>query len=316
MSPFRLRAVDHDAELPLVDHLGELRTRLIACVTVLVIAFAGGLWQSRALLGVLNQPLDGVARHGLTTTADARQHRLEAALARSSSAFGRLAHSPTLSGADRAAARDAAASLHTAATTPRPSARPVTLGLGEPFSTSITVAFAFALLVALPFLLAQLYAFVIPAVPAELRGGLRPLLMLAPALFLAGVAFAYALVLPAAVRFLQGFNQGAFDTFVQAKDYYRFELTTMLAVGVIFELPVALLALARAGLVQAAWLRSHRRIAIVALAALAAALPGTDPVTTLVELVPMLGLYELSILLVAGTERRAARAAPKKPAAL
>jgi len=159
-------------------------------------------------------------------------------------------------------------------------------------------------------------AFVIPAVAPELRGGLRPLLLLAPALFLAGVAFAYVLVLPAAVRFLQGFNQGAFDTFVQARDYYRFELTTMLAVGAIFELPVALLALARAGIVRAAWLRSHRRIAVVALAALAAALPGTDPVTTLVELVPLLGLYELSIVLVAGTERRAARAARTAPAAL
>jgi sec-independent protein translocase protein TatC len=308
-----LRSVDHEAELPLVDHLGELRTRLIVCVTVLVIAFAGGLWQSRALLNVLNQPLDGVARHGLTHGADADQQRLQAALARSSSAFGHLARSSTLSSADRAAARDAAASLHAAVTAPHAGARPVTLGLGEPFSTSITVAFAFALLVALPVLLSQLYAFVIPAVAPELRGGLRPLLLLAPALFLAGVAFAYVLVLPAAVRFLQGFNQGAFDTFVQARDYYRFELTTMLAVGAIFELPVALLALARAGIVSAAWLRSHRRIAVVALAALAAALPGTDPVTTLVELVPMLGLYELSILLVAAAERRAARAAPVMP---
>ena len=79
----------------------------------------------------------------------------------------------------------------------------------------------------------------------------------------------------------------------------------MLAVGVVFELPVALLALARAGIVSARWLRKQRRVAIVALAALAAALPGTDPVTTLLEMVPLIGLYELSILLVAAAERRA-----------
>jgi sec-independent protein translocase protein TatC len=301
----RLRAVGHDDQLTLVEHLGELRTRLLVCAAVLTLAFAGGLWQSRALLDVLNRPLSGVTEHGLTA-ATAGEARLHTALARSATAFARLARSGSLSRADRAAARRAAASLHAATSAAgRPAARPVTLGLGEPFSTSVTVAFAFALLVALPVLLAQLYAFVIPAVPPGLRGGLRPLLLFAPVLFVAGAAFAYAVVLPPAVRFLQGFNGGAFDTLVQARDYYRFELMTMLAVAAVFELPVVLLALARAGLVRASWLRAKRRIAIVVLAVTAAALPGTDPVTTLLELVPLVGLFELSILLVAATERRA-----------
>jgi sec-independent protein translocase protein TatC len=170
------------------------------------------------------------------------------------------------------------------------------------------------LLIALPCLLSQLYAFVIPAVAPELRAGLRPLLVLAPALFVSGAAFADAIVVPPAVRFLQGFNHGAFETLVQARDYYRFELTTMLAVAVVFELPVVLIALARAGLVRAAWLRAHRRIAIVALAVVAVGLPGTDPVTTLLEVVPLVALYELSILLVAAGERRAsARVTPAGP---
>jgi sec-independent protein translocase protein TatC len=101
-----------------------------------------------------------------------------------------------------------------------------------------------------------------------------------PVLFAAGAAFAYLLVLPAAICFLQGFNHGAFDVLVQARDLYRFGLVTMLAIGAIFQLPVALLALGRAGVIDAA------------------ALPGTDPVTTLLETLPLIALYELSILLL------------------
>ena len=303
-----LRSIAHDAELPLTDHLGELRTRLIICVSVLTVAFGVGLWQSRALLTVLNRPLASVSQHDLGGPARTSD-RLNTALTQSADAFAHLSRSRSISPPDRHAVAVAARSLQDAAHAPRATNRPITLGLGEPFSTSIMVAFAFALLLALPILLSQLYAFVIPAVPPELRGGLRPLLLLAPALFLAGAAFAYVLVLPPAVRFLQGFNHGAFDTFVQARDYYKFELTTIGAVALIFELPVLLLGLARAGLVHASWLRRKRRIAIVALAALAAALPGTDPVTTLLELVPLLALYELGILLVAVTERRERRRA-------
>jgi sec-independent protein translocase protein TatC len=185
----------------------------------------------------------------------------------------------------------------------------VTLGLGEPFTTSLTVALAFALIVALPVLLWQAYAFVIPAVSPAATRGVRLLLSLVPVLFAAGVVFAYVVVLPPAVRFLQGFNDGAFTTFVQARDFYRFELATMLAVGVVFQLPVGLLALARAGVVSSAGLRSRRRLAIVVLAVLAALLPGTDPVTTLLELVPLVALYELGIVLVRCSERRASRGA-------
>jgi sec-independent protein translocase protein TatC len=134
----------------------------------------------------------------------------------------------------------------------------------------------------------------------------RPLLVLAPALFLGGIAFAYELVLPPAVRFLQGFNHGAFDALVQARDYYRFELMTMLAIGAIFQLPVVMLILGRVGVLDSRTLRSKRRYAIVALAALAAALPGTDPVTTLLETVPLVVLYELSIGMLRVSERRAA----------
>jgi sec-independent protein translocase protein TatC len=294
MTALPLRPVGHEDRLTLTGHLRELRTRLVVCAATLAVLFAGCLWQSRALLHVLYRPLDSVPAH----VASAQ----DTAFARSARAFSALSHSPTLRASDRRAADAAARSLATAAH----KNRPVTIGLGEPFSTSVTVAFAFALALGLPILLWQAWAFFAPAVAPQDRRAVRPLLLLAPALFLGGIAFAYELVLPPAVRFLQGFNHGAFDALVQARDYYRFELMTMLAIGAIFQLPVVMLILGRVGVLDSRTLRSKRRYAIVALAALAAALPGTDPVTTLLETVPLVVLYELSIGMLRVSERRAA----------
>jgi sec-independent protein translocase protein TatC len=106
------------------------------------------------------------------------------------------------------------------------------------------------------------------------------------------------------VRFLQGFNHVAFDALVQARDHYRFELATMLALGAIFQIPVVMLVLGRAGLLSSSTLRAKRRYAIVALAILAALLPGTDPVTTVLEMSPLIALYEISIVLLRTSERR------------
>jgi sec-independent protein translocase protein TatC len=310
MEAFRLRAVAHHERLTLTEHLSELRARLLLSIAVLTVLFAGGLWQSRSLLHVLDVPL----AH-LRTAAPgegAVSGELPQALARSAGAFTKLAHASSLAPADQRAAGDAARSLVAASRSlARPNARaPVTLGLGEPFSTSITVAFAFAVILGLPFLIAQAWAFAAPALAPADRRAVRPLLALAPALFAAGVAFAYFLVLPPAVRFLQGFNHGAFDVLVQARAYYHFELVTMLFLGAIFEIPVVLLALGRAGILGSTTLRRHRRYAIVALSVLAALLPGTDPVTTLLETLPLIALYEGTILLLRFSERRRGRRQP------
>ena len=239
--------------------------------------------------------------------------RAAQALARSAGAFTQLAHATSLAPADQRAALDAARSLAVASRAlARPNARaPITLGLGEPFSTSITVAFAFALLLGLPFLLAQAWAFAAPALAPADRRAVRPLLALAPALFGTGVAFAYFLVLPPAVMFLQRFNHGAFDVLVQARAYYRFELMTMLCLGAIFEIPVLRLALGRAGILSSTTLCRHRRYAIVAALALAALLPGADPVTTLLETLPLIPLYEGTIILLRFNERRRGRQRPQ-----
>jgi sec-independent protein translocase protein TatC len=113
-------------------------------------------------------------------------------------------------------------------------------------------------------------------------------------------------VLPPAVRFLQGYNSASFDILVQAKTYYSFEILTMLGVGLAFQLPLGLLAFQRIGAIDARTLTRHWRYAVVAIAVIAAALPGPDPVTTALEMVPLLVLYVLSIALLKLADRRAA----------
>ena len=192
--------------------------------------------------------------------------------------------------------------------------QPVTLGVGEPFSQTLTVSFYFALLFALPLILYQAYAFVLPAFSPRERRVALPLMAMIPFLFLAGVVFAYFLVLPAAIGFLQNFNSDEFDVLVQAKSLYSFSILTLIIMGVLFQMPVGILALTRLGVVTPAQLRHNWRYATVIIAVIAVLLPGTDPVTTCIEMVPMLLLYGLSILLAMWVERfdrrTAAREAP------
>jgi sec-independent protein translocase protein TatC len=121
------------------------------------------------------------------------------------------------------------------------------------------------------------------------------------------VAFAYAIVLPPAVKFLQGYNADNYQILVQAKTYYTFEILTMLGVGVAFQLPLALLALDRVGVVSARTLTKNWRYAVVIMAIIAAAMPGADPVTTGLEMLPLVLLYVASIVMLIVADRRAAR---------
>jgi sec-independent protein translocase protein TatC len=118
-----------------------------------------------------------------------------------------------------------------------------------------------------------------------------------PVLFACGVAFGYFLVLPAAIRFLQNFNTDEFNVLVQARDYYRFVAMTLLACGIVFQVPVGILALTRMRVIDARWLRKNRRYAIVICAVVAMVLPGTDPISMLIEMAPLVVLFELSIVL-------------------
>jgi sec-independent protein translocase protein TatC len=167
----------------------------------------------------------------------------------------------------------------------------------------------FALIVALPFLLHQAYAFLAPSLELADRRRIRPLVLAIPFLFVAGVLFGYFVVLPAAVHFLQNFNSSDFNVLVQAGPYYKFAATIVLAMGLVFEVPVAIIAVTRAGLVTPRRLRKSRRYAVLACGLVAALLPG-DAVTLLLETVPLYLLFELGVLLASFTDRRArARAA-------
>jgi sec-independent protein translocase protein TatC len=233
----RVKAVSHEDRLTLVEHLDELRNRLIVCLAVFGVALALCFWQNNLLLEIANGPLP-----------DDRDQL-------------------------------------------------ITFGVTEPFTTTLTVAVYGALVLSLPFLLYQLYAYVLPAFSASERRVLLPILLLFPALFVAGLAFAYFVVMPAAVSFLLDFNDDQFNIQLRAREYYGFFSMTELACGLMFQLPLAIVAVVRLGIVKVEQLRENRRYAYLAIAILAAALPGVDPITMLIEMVPLLVLYELSILL-------------------
>jgi len=308
-----IRTIGHEERLSIVDHLDELRTRLIVSAVALAIVFGVCLWQNHALLSFINRPLHkqteqqvarGEGPAGQTWLA--QKAVLEVARDTESIAQALSAPASGLSPAVRADLAGAIPRLRAdVAKIPRsPSGtNPTTLGPGEPLTSTLTVALYFAVVLALPLILFELYGFVLPAFSRSERRAVLPLLLAVPFLFAAGVTFGYLVVLPAAVRFLQNFNAGEFNVMVQASQYYKFAATVLLALGVCFQAPVAILGAVRAGLVTPRQLRRGRRYALLACAVVAALLPG-DAVTLVLETVPLYVLYEVSILIAAVLTRR------------
>lgn len=311
-----LRPIRHEDRLSLVEHLDELRKRLIVCIVVFLVAFGVCLWQDNAILDIINRPLDNPTllhrnsapkNDPLERTA-AFQEQLRKTSLRLASTYDSLA-----AAADRPAIRSTyeqvAADYRALAKSVPPEAkrRPVTLGVGEPFTATVRIVAYAALLLSLPLLLLQAYAFVLPAFSREERQVALPLMVMIPFLFIAGVVFAYFMVLPNAVSFLQNFNADNYDILIQANQYYKFAITVLISMGIAFQVPIGILAITRVGIVSTAQLRRSRRYAFLACAIVAMLLPGQDPVTMLSLLVPLYVLYEGSILLAALLDRRAAR---------
>jgi sec-independent protein translocase protein TatC len=320
MARAALRPVSHDDRLSLVEHLDELRTRLIIGLVAFLACFALCFWQNDAILDVMNRPLEKTAFNQgsqdpfeRAATFQAAQRRLylqEAVAARALAQEERL--SPETRRMLQQLSSTAAAAAEAA---PRATARrPVTLGVGEPFTATFKVAAYAAVLLALPLLLHQAYAFILPAFSPRERQVATPLLLMVPFLFFAGVAFAYFMVLPPAINFLQNFNDDSYDILLQARDFYSFELLVLMAMGVLFQIPVGILAATRLGVVTPQQLRKGRRYALVIIAVMAMLLPGQDPVTMLIMMVPLIVLYEGSILLASLLDRRAARALAREEA--
>jgi sec-independent protein translocase protein TatC len=302
----KLRPIGHEDRLSVVDHLDELRSRLIVCTIALVVAFGFAFWQNAPLINLLNK---SVPFHSSATAQQREAVNQRGDILQAAKDLGGLVTSSHLSGAER---QDIAGAVKyfrrfaAALPTKVEKEKPITIGVAEPFTTTMAIAAYFALLLCLPLLIYEVYAFVLPAFKPEERRNALPLMLMAPALFIAGVVFAYFLVLPPAVKFLQGFNSTNFQSFLQAKPYYEFEILTMLGIGLTFQMPLGLLALDRIGVLNAKTLTRQWRYAIVIIAVIAAALPGADPVTTLLEMVPLLLLYGLSIVLLTVADRRSA----------
>jgi sec-independent protein translocase protein TatC len=312
--PSRLRPIGHDDRLSLVDHLDELRRRLIISVIAFGIAFGVCLWQNDAILGVLDPPFQQAVFKEGNESKDPFEQTAEWQL-QQRQAWLQLAAILRLQAQD-ADDEELERLLEQAATTMRATAeatpsgsprRPVTLGVGEPFTVTLKVAAYAGFLLSLPILLYQMYAFVLPAFSARERQVALPLMLTIPFLFIAGVVFAYLVVLPRAIDFLQNFNDDNFDILLQAQDYYRFSILLLMVMGLLFQIPVGILAATRVGIVSVDQLRKNRRYALLVIAVLAMLLPGTDPVTMVIAMLPLALLYEGSILFAALLDRRASR---------
>jgi sec-independent protein translocase protein TatC len=301
-----IRPISHEDRLSLVEHLEELRTRLIISAVVLAVVFGFCLWQNHELLHILNKPLQTqtqkqVAKgEGTVGQAVLAQQSLLKLSGDTQAALRELQRPGSgLSARARAElpALISALKADVARIPRRPTGdNPVTLGVGEPFTTTITVSLLFALVISLPLILYEVYGFILPALSPDEKRIARPLLAAVPLLFAVGVAFGYFVVLPAAVCFFVNFN---------ASEFYRFAATVLLAMGLVFQVPVVIIAITRVGLVTVGQLRRSRRYALVACAAVAAFLPG-DAITLVLETVPLYLLYEASILVASLIVRRAA----------
>ncbi len=312
----KLKPVGHDERLSLVEHLDELRTRIIICVATFAIAFAVCLWQDNFILNLINRPLAETATGSCETTKDPLEQAncWQQTMRRVNADLAALARAAALQASTEPRLAVLAQRLSRSATiaqaaTPRSSPkRPVTLGVGEPFTATVRVAAYAALLVSLPVLLYQLYAFLLPAFSPREREVAVPLMLMVPFLFIAGVAFGYLLVLPAAVRFLQHFNDDQYDILIQARDYYKFAVMILGVMGLLFQMPIAIIGVTRVGIVSTRTLRANRRYAILIIAVIAMVLPGQDPVTMLSMMLPMIVLFEVSILWASLLDRRKERA--------
>ena len=171
-------------------------------------------------------------------------------------------------------------------------------GVTEPLITDIKLALFTALLVTIPIILYQVWAFVAPAVGDMGRAFTYILITLASSLFLAGVVFGYYVVLPIGLKFLFAYGGDRYSEIISGEKYLPFVTRFLLAFGIVFEFPAATYVGAKLELVDAPLLKKYRKHAIVINTVLAAALtPGQDPFSMVLMAVPMIVMYELSIII-------------------
>ena len=247
-----------DNKMPLVEHLIELRKRLLISVVFFFVAFIGCYYVSKDLYNFLVQPLsDAMAQHG-----DTGRHMIYT-------------------------------------------------NLTEAFWTNVRVAAFASAFLCFPVWAGQLWAFVAPGLYKREKKAFAPFLVATPVLFLAGAATVYYMVLPIAWRFFLSFETlgaeaaGGLPIELQAKvgEYLSLVMKMIFAFGIAYQMPVALTLLARVGILSSADLKAKRRYAIVGVFIAAAVLTPPDIFSQLSLALPMLILYEISILACRWVER-------------
>lgn len=186
----------------------------------------------------------------------------------------------------------------------------LTLGVAEPFTVSLTVSVYAGVVLASPVVLWQVWAFFAPAFEPTAERKLLGLAAFAAALGAGGLSFGYWIVLPRAIRWLTNYDSSVFLHLIQARAYYSFVATVLLGIVIVFQLPLLVLGLVGLGVLNSRTLRKHRRVGYLVATVIALALPGPDPITSFLELLPMWALFEGSIWLAVFFERRQASAAP------
>jgi sec-independent protein translocase protein TatC len=237
------RRLSHGEEATLVEHLDELRSRLIIALVALVPAFLVAFAFHEQIIDWLMEPLPDDKRL-------------------------------------------------------------VTLGVTEPFTTSIKVSLLAGIALALPVLLWQVWSFLSPAVDAHHQRVVLGFVALATGLFACGVVFMYYVVLPRALDFLTTFDDDIYDNQIRASYYLTFVSWTLLAGGLAFLMPIFVLGLVRLRVLTSSQLRSNRSTAFIVLLVFAILLPTVDPVSLAFEVIPLVLLFELSIWLSVLLERR------------